>query len=144
MIFLGEARHTLDDKGRIVIPTRFRAPLRDGFCITRGFDNALFLFPIEEWKEIDEKLKSLPFTNINVLKFMRFWYSGAVQDELDPQGRILIPKNLREYARIERDVVIVGVSRRIEIWSAELWDKYFGNPEEFYRTMGEAINAIGI
>jgi MraZ protein len=144
MIFLGEARHTLDDKGRIVIPTRFRPSLRDGFCITRGFDNALFLFPIEEWKNIDEKLRALPFTNINILKFMRFWYSGAVQDDLDPQGRILIPKSLREYAKIEREVVIIGVSSRIEIWSAELWDSYFGSPEEFYKTMGEAINAIGI
>jgi len=134
----------LDDKGRIVIPTKFRPPLRDGFCITRGFDNALFLFPIEEWKIIDEKLRALPLINSNILKFMRFWYSGAVQDDLDPQGRILIPKSLREYAKVEREVVIIGVSNRIEIWSAELWDSYFGSAREFYQTMGEAINAIGI
>lgn len=144
MVFLGEVRHVLDEKGRVVIPSKFRQPLKDGLCITRGFDNALFIFPLEEWNRIDEKLRSLPLTNPNVLKFMRFWYSGAVQDELDPQGRLLIPKNLREYARIEKEVVIIGVSNRLEIWSAELWDEYFGDPREFYKGMGEAINAIGI
>lgn len=144
MVFSGEARHILDEKGRVVIPSRFRPALKDGLYITRGFDNSLFVFPIEEWNRIDEKLRNLPLTNPNVLRFMRFWYSGAVQDELDPQGRLLIPKNLREYARIEKEVVIIGVSNRLEIWSAELLDEYFGDPREFYKNMREAINAIGI
>ncbi|MBC7319485.1 division/cell wall cluster transcriptional repressor MraZ [bacterium] len=144
MTFSGEVRHTLDEKGRIVIPSRYRPPLKDGLYITRGFDNALFIFSLAEWNRIDEKLRGLPLTNPNVLKFMRFWYSGAVQEELDAQGRLLIPKNLREYAKIEKEVVIIGVSNRLEVWSAELWDEYFGDPREFYKSMGDTINAIGI
>lgn len=144
MIFLGEVRHVLDEKGRVVIPSKFRPALKDGLCITRGFDNALFIFPMEEWRRLDEKFRALPLTDPNSIKFMRFWYSGAVQDELDPQGRLLIPKNLREYAKIDKEVVIIGVSTRLEIWSAELWDKYFGDSKEFYKTLGEALNAIGI
>jgi len=144
VVFLGETRHVLDEKGRVVIPSKVRSAFKEGLCITRGFDNTLFVFPIEEWNRIDEKLRSLPLTDPNVLKFMRFWYSGAVQDELDPQGRLLIPKNLREYARIEKEVVIIGVSNRLEIWSPELWDRYIGDPREFYGNMGETINVVRI
>lgn len=144
MIFLGEVRHVLDEKGRIVIPSRFRPALKDGLCITRGFDNALFVFPIEEWIKIDAKLRTSRMADKELRKFMRFWYSGAVQDGLDPQGRLLIPRNLREYAMIDREIVIIGVSNRLEIWSAELWDKYSGDSKEFYRTLGEALNDIDI
>ena len=144
MVFLGETRHVLDEKGRVVIPSKVRPALKEGLCITRGFNNALFVFPLEEWNRIDEKLRSLPLTDPDVLKFMRFWYSGAVQDELDPQGRLLIPKNLREYAKIEKEVVIIGVSNRLEIWNPELWKEYIGNPREFYKNMGEIRNAIRI
>jgi len=144
MIFLGEVRHVLDEKGRIVIPSRFRPALKDGLCITRGFDNALFVFPIEEWIKIDAKLRTSRMADKELRKFMRFWYSGAVQDGLDSQGRLLIPRNLREYAMIDREIVIIGVSNRLEIWSGDLWDKYSGDSKEFYRTLGEALNDIDI
>ncbi len=144
MIFLGEVRHVLDEKGRIVIPSRFRPALKDGLCITRGFDNALFVFPMEEWIKIDAKLRTSRMADKELRKFMRFWYSGAVQDGLDSQGRLLIPRNLREYAMIDREIVIIGVSNRLEIWSGDLWDKYSGDSKEFYRTLGEALNDIDI
>jgi MraZ protein len=121
---MGEYRHTIDAKGRLIVPSRFREELGDCFVITRGLDNCLFVYPQREWVLIERKLKALPFTKADARAFMRFFFSGAVEVEQDRQGRVLIPSNLRDYAGIKRDVVVIGVSNRVEVWSQENWEEY--------------------
>jgi MraZ protein len=116
-MFLGEYQHSLDPKGRVTIPAKFRDELGDRFVATKGLDNCIFLYPEGEWKIIEEKIKVLPFTRADVRSFARFFFSGASELEVDKQGRILLPANLRDYASIERDAIIIGVGSRIEIWS---------------------------
>ncbi len=123
-MFMGEYRHTIDAKGRLIVPSRFREELGDCFVITRGLDNCLFVYPQREWALIERKLKALPFTKADARAFMRFFFSGAVEVEQDRQGRVLIPSNLRNYAGIKRDVVVIGVSNRVEVWSQEKWEEY--------------------
>ena len=100
----------------MIIPSKFREGLGDRFILTKGLEECLFAYSSEEWNNLELKLKSLPFTDKNVRAFVRFFFSGATECELDKQGRILIPQNLREYAKLERDVYIIGVSTRVEIW----------------------------
>lgn len=138
-MFMGEYHHTIDSKGRLIIPAKFREGLGDTFVATKGLDNCLFLFPMEEWSLLEQKLKSLPFTRANARAFVRFFFSGATECELDKQGRILLPPNLRAYAGIERDVVIIGVSNRVEIWSEEGWYAYSKQAEETYGEIAEKI-----
>jgi len=121
---MGEYRHTIDAKGRLIVPSRFREELGDCFVITRGLDSCLFVYPQREWVLIERKLKALPFTKADARAFMRFFFSGAVEVEQDRQGRVLIPSNLRDYAGIKRDVVVIGVSNRVEVWSQENWEEY--------------------
>lgn len=123
-MFMGEYRHTIDAKGRLIVPSRFREELGDCFVITRGLDSCLFVYPQREWVLIERKLKALPFTKADARAFMRFFFSGAVEVEQDRQGRVLIPSNLRDYAGIKRDVVVIGVSNRVEVWSQENWEEY--------------------
>ena len=123
-MFMGEYRHTIDAKGRLIVPSRFREELGDCFVITRGLENCLFVYPQLEWALIERKLKALPFTKADARAFMRFFFSGAVEVEQDRQGRVLIPSNLRDYAGIKRDVVVIGVSNRVEVWSQEKWEEY--------------------
>lgn len=121
-MFMGEYNHTVDLKGRLIIPSRFREALGDTFVITRGMDGCLFVYDNEEWQAFEEKLKALPLIDKESRQFARFFLSGAAQVEVDKQGRILIPANLREAAALEKDVVLVGVASRIEIWSKERWE----------------------
>ncbi|MDK2887692.1 MraZ protein [Desulfofundulus australicus DSM 11792] len=123
-MFLGEYRHTIDAKGRLIIPARFREGLGEKFVLTKGLDGCLFAYPPQEWAEMENKMRSLPLTRADARAFVRFFFAGACECEIDKQGRILIPGNLREYAGIEKDVVIIGVSVRVEIWSAERWEAY--------------------
>jgi MraZ protein len=123
-MFMGEYQHAVDSKGRLIMPAKFREALGDKFIVTRGMDNCLFVYPLEEWNLLEQKLRSLPFTRSDARAFMRFFFSGAAECELDRQGRILIPNNLREHARLTRDVVVIGVSGRVEIWSQEVWNQY--------------------
>nr|WP_072514173.1 division/cell wall cluster transcriptional repressor MraZ [Ndongobacter massiliensis] len=125
-MFIGEYNHTVDSKGRVSIPARFREDLSDTFYITRGPENCLFIYDEEGWKNIDGTIRSLTLTASNARAFARLFYSGAMELSLDRQGRVLIPPNLRNYAGIEKDVVITGVSSRIELWSKEKWDAYIG------------------
>ena len=120
-MFMGEYGHTIDAKGRIIVPAKFRESLGDNFIITKGLDNCLFVYTNEEWQRFEEKLKTLPLTNKNARTFTRFFLAGAASVEVDKQGRILLPSVLREFAGLEKDVVLVGVASRIEIWSKDRW-----------------------
>ena len=123
-MFLGEYQHTIDIKGRVIIPARLREGLGDKFVVTKGLDGCLFAYPPQEWSNLEQKMRSLPFTKADARAFVRFFFAGAIECEVDKQGRVLIPANLREYARLEKDVVVIGVSSRVELWSRERWDDY--------------------
>ena len=120
-MFMGEYSHTIDAKGRLIIPSKFREQLGEEFILTKGLDGCLSIFPQDEWKVVEEKLKALPLTNKNARTFSRFFVSSATSCELDKQGRILVPSTLREFAGLEKDVVLTGNITRIEIWSKEKW-----------------------
>ena len=122
-MFMGEYSHTIDIKGRLIIPSKFREELGETFVVTKGLDGCLFVFSDEEWKAFEIKLKSLPLTNKNARQFARFFVAGATPCELDKQGRILLPATLREFAGLEKDVVLTGMLNRIEIWSKEKWNE---------------------
>lgn len=136
---MGEYQHTIDPKSRLIVPAKFREDLGERFVATKGLDNCLFVYPMEEWKVLEQKLKALPFTKADARAFVRFFFSGATECELDKQGRILIPGNLRDYAKLDKDVVVIGVSSRVEIWSKENWDKYSNDTEISYAEVAEKI-----
>ena len=119
----GEFNHSIDSKGRLIIPSKLRESLGEHFVITKGMDGCLFLYPDNEWKAFEEKLRALPLTNKNARTFSRFFVAGATSCELDKQGRILVPATLREFAGLEKDVVLTGNINRIEIWSKEKWNE---------------------
>ena len=119
---MGEYNHTIDPKGRLIIPSKFREALGDTFVVTKGLDGCLFVYDNEEWNAFEEKLKSLPITNKEARQFVRFFLAGAAEVEVDKQGRILVPNILREFAQISKDVVLIGVASRIEIWSKERFE----------------------
>ncbi len=120
-MFMGEYSHTIDTKGRLIIPSKFRALLGEEFVITKGLDGCLSIYPMDEWNTFEEKLKALPLTNKNARTFARFFVASACMCELDKQGRILVPSTLREFAGLEKDVVLTGNLNRIEVWSKEKW-----------------------
>ncbi|NLI13884.1 division/cell wall cluster transcriptional repressor MraZ [Pelotomaculum propionicicum] len=138
-MFMGEYQHNIDPKGRLFIPARFREGLGDSFVITKGLDGCLFAYPQPEWDALEQKLKSLPFTKGDARAFVRFFFSGAAICEADKQGRILIPGNLREFAHLEKDVVVIGVSSRVEIWAKRQWDEYNARAAESYEEIAEKI-----
>ena len=121
-MFMGEYNHTIDTKGRLIVPSKFRETLGDEFVVTKGLDGCLFVYDNAEWAVFEEKLKALPLTNKDARSFVRFFLAGAAGVEVDKQGRILLPSVLREFAQITKDVVLVGVASRIEIWSKEKWE----------------------
>lgn len=143
-MFMGEYQHTLDTKGRLIIPARFREELGEKFVVTRGLDNCLFVYPLSEWSILEEKLKSLPLTKADARRFVRFLFSGATECQLDKQGRINLPVNLRQYAHIDKDVVVIGVSTRVEIWASEVWEGYMKEANESYEEIAEKIVDLGI
>jgi MraZ protein len=138
-MFMGEYQHTIDEKGRLTIPAKFREGLGASFVLTRGLDQCLFAYPTEEWKVIEEKLKSLPFTKADARAFTRFFFSGATECEWDKQGRVNIPLNLREHARLQKDCVVIGVSNRVEIWAKEQWEQYFQESESSFGEIAEKL-----
>ncbi|MDD6810829.1 MAG: division/cell wall cluster transcriptional repressor MraZ [Lachnospiraceae bacterium] len=121
-MFMGEYNHTIDTKGRLIIPSKFREALGDVFVVTKGLDGCLFVYDNAEWNVFEEKLKSLPLTNKDARQFVRFFLAGAAEVEVDKQGRILVPNVLREFAQLNKDVVLIGVASRIEIWSKERFE----------------------
>ncbi|MBN8234345.1 division/cell wall cluster transcriptional repressor MraZ [Halobacillus kuroshimensis] len=136
-MFMGEFQHNIDTKGRIIIPSKFRPGLGDCFVLTRGLDQCLFAYPMNEWRLLEEKLKKLPLTKKDARAFTRFFFSGAVECEVDKQGRINIPAPLRKYASLEKECVVIGVSNRIEFWSHDEWESYFDASEESFSEIAE-------
>jgi len=124
-MFMGEYHHTIDDKGRLIIPSKFRTELGESFVITRGLENCLFVYSLVEWNKIVDKLKKLPFTKKDARNFTRFFLSGATITELDKQGRANIQASLIDYASLEKDCVVIGVNDRLEIWSKDKWEEFF-------------------
>ena len=142
-MFMGEYQHTIDDKGRIIVPSRFREALADGFVITKGLDKCLFIYPRTEWDTLTEQLRQLPFTKSDARAFMRFFFSGATDSLCDSQGRTGIPSSLREYAGLGRDAVVIGVGSRIELWSQKEWDRFQETAEENYEDLAEKLHDLG-
>lgn len=120
-VFIGEYEHSVDAKGRVIMPAKLRDDIGEKFILTKGLDGCLFAYSGTEWLNFEEKLKTLPLTNKNARDFVRFFLSGAIECEIDKQGRFLIPSNLREYAKLDKEIVILGVGTRIEIWNKETW-----------------------
>ncbi|MCM8711000.1 division/cell wall cluster transcriptional repressor MraZ [Clostridium sp. SYSU_GA19001] len=142
-MFIGEYQHALDNKNRIIIPSKFRESLGENFVLTKGLDGCLYAYPMEEWRIMEEKLKKLPLTNKDARAFVRFFFSGANEIDIDKQGRALIPQNLLEYAQIKKEIVSIGVSTRIEIWSKEKWEEY-NNQNIDYEDIAEKMSELGI
>lgn len=141
-MFMGEYNHTVDAKGRLIVPSKFREQLGDEFVVTKGLDGCLFVYENTEWKILEEKLKNLPLTNANARKITRFFLAGASLCEVDKQGRILLPSVLREFAKIEKDAVMVGVGNRIEIWSKESWTS--ANVYDDMDEIADSMEGLGI
>ena len=141
-MFMGEYSHSIDAKGRLIIPSKFREQLGEEFVLTKGLDGCLFVVPNDEWKSFEEKLRALPLTNKSARTFSRFFVAGATSCELDKQGRILVPATLREFAGLEKDVVLTGNINRIEIWSKEKWSE--NNNYDDMDAIAENLTDLGI
>ncbi len=143
-MLIGEYKHSMDLKGRVAMPAKFRDKLGIGAIITRGLDNCLFVFGANEWEVLVKKLIELPISQYNSRAFVRLMLAGARDVEFDNQGRILIPDYLRKYADLKKDVVIAGLYNRIEIWSAERWEQYKNKTESQTEEIAEKLKELGI
>lgn len=143
-MLIGEYEHSLDAKGRLIMPAKLREDMGEKFIITKGLDGCLFGFSQNEWTNFEEKLKTLPLTNKNARDFVRFFLSGATECEIDKQGRFLIAGNLRQYAEMEKEVAIIGVGTRIEIWNKEKWKQYNSDENISADAIAENMTMLGI
>ncbi|MDD2489683.1 MAG: division/cell wall cluster transcriptional repressor MraZ [Bacilli bacterium] len=143
-MFIGEYHHNIDDKGRLIIPSKFRYELGEKFIITKGLDGCLFVYPKNEWESIISKLKVLPFTKKDARTFMRFFISSATECEFDKQGRINITSPLAAYADLTKECVVIGVNDRLEIWSKEKFDEFFAHNEESLSDIADNLFDIGV
>lgn len=142
-MFIGEYQHSIDAKGRVIVPAKFRDELGAKFILTRGLDNCLFIFPQEEWQKFEEKLMNLPVASKDARAFVRYFFSSAVECEIDKQGRLTVPQNLKDHARIEKEIVTIGVMSRVEIWSKQEWENY-GEENLGYDEIAEKMADLGI
>ncbi|MFH1771490.1 MAG: division/cell wall cluster transcriptional repressor MraZ [Candidatus Omnitrophota bacterium] len=142
-MWYGEYIHTLDNKERFILPAKFREKAKElkrkKFYITRGLEGCLSIFAEEEWLRREEKLKSLPFTKTDSRAFNRLFFSGACEVEIDNQGRITLPEHLREFAQIKKEIVIIGVAESIEIWSKEIWEKFYKENKKNFENLAEKL-----
>jgi len=142
-MFYGEYYHQLDRKGRLVLPSKIRETAKsnfiDKFFITRGLDKCLFMFSEDEWRNQEQKFKSISFTKSEARKFNRLYFSGAIEIAYDKQGRMLIPQYLKEFAGIKRDIVVIGVSNRIEIWSKDIWTEFYTTSRDAFEEISEKL-----
>lgn len=137
-MFMGEFHHTIDEKGRIIIPSKLREDLKDNFIVTRGLDGCLFIYPKNEWDNVIKKYKELPDTK-EKRQFMRIFLSGATTCEYDKQGRINIPKPLIDYAKLEKDCIIIGVDERLELWSKDIWNNFINANESSLSSIADSL-----
>jgi len=142
-MFYGEFTHSIDRKGRLILPARFREIAKNQFVekffVTRGLDKCLFMFSEEEWRSQENKFKTMSFTKQQSRTFNRLLFSGAVEVSFDKQGRILVPQYLKDFAEIKRDVMIVGVSNRIEIWAKDKWHDFYANSRQSFEEIAEKL-----
>ncbi len=143
-MFIGEYAHNLDDKGRLAIPKKFRADLAKGAVVTRGLDSCLFLYTKKEWQALAGKLATLPFAQANTRAFARLMLAGAMDVEIDKQGRIMIPEYLRVYAGIAKELVIAGLYSRLELWNKEQWETYKKKTEAESNQIAEQMASLGV
>ena len=143
-MLIGQYEHSLDAKGRLIMPAKLREDMGEKFIITKGLDGCLFGFSQSEWENFEAKLKTLPLTNKNARDFVRFFLSGAMECEIDKQGRFLISSNLRKVATLEKEVVIIGVGTRIEIWDKNKWEKYNSEENISADSIAENMTMLGI
>ena len=143
-MLIGEYEHSLDAKGRLIMPAKLREDVGEKFIVTKGLDGCLFVFSQKEWDNFQEKLKTLPLTNKNARDFVRLFLSGAIECELDKQGRFLITGNLREYGNLEKEAVIIGVGTRIEIWNKDKWKEYNSEENISADEIAENMTMLGI
>ncbi|GAA0365529.1 division/cell wall cluster transcriptional repressor MraZ [Alkalibacterium iburiense] len=142
-MLLGEYKHSIDAKGRLIIPSKFREDLGERFIVTRGLDGCLFGYPMDAWKELEAKLKQLPLAKKESRAFTRFLYSAATECSLDKQGRINLPNTLIQHASLEKACYVIGVSDRIEIWSDENWDAFAEDANESFEEIAEEMIDFG-
>ena len=143
-MFIGEYAHTLDDKARIAIPAKFRKKFVRGVVVTRGLDNCLFVYPMQEWAKLADKLAALPISQSNSRAFSRLMLAGAIDLDLDKQGRVVIPEYLRSYAKLGKRVVITGLYNRLELWSDKSWKSYKQSTESRSGSIAEKLGELGI
>lgn len=143
-MLLGEFNHTIDEKSRLIVPAKFRDDLGSTFIVTKGFDICLSVFSISEWQNFETKLKTLPLSNENARKFVRYFTAGATECQVDKQGRILIPQNLKDYAGLKKEIVFTGVSTRAEIWDKEKWEKYTSEDSIDLNEIASHMSEFGI
>jgi len=143
-MFIGEYQHNLDEKARLAIPVKFRATLAKGAVVTRGLDRCLFVYTAAEWKKLAEKLSQLPIAQANTRAFARLMLAGAMDATPDKQGRVVVPEYLREYAGIQKAVVVAGLYNRLEIWDEAAWKLYKANTERESNSIAEALGALGV
>lgn len=143
-MFIGEYEASIDDKGRVAVPTKFRTTLKGRAVVTRGLDQSLFLYPQAEWKVMAEKLASLPISTANTRAFSRLMLAGAMECDIDKQGRIILPGYLKEFAGVAKRVVFAGLYNRIEIWSEERWKTYKSETEKESTAIAEQLGSLGV
>ena len=143
-MFIGEYRHSIDQKGRLAVPVKFRKALELGAIVTRGLDGCLYLYPAEAWNVVAEKLAKLPMSQSNSRAFARLMLAGAMDVVLDKQGRIVLPDYLRNYATIGKDVVVAGLYDRLELWDKATWETYKKRTEKDSGEIAETLGALGV
>lgn len=143
-MFIGEYSHNLDDKGRLAVPAKFRLELKKGAVVTRGLDNCLFLYTKKEWEKLAEKLAALPISQANSRAFSRLMLAGAMDVDVDAQGRIILPEYLRNFAGLKKAAIIAGLYNRLEIWDEEKWNTYKGQTEAESGSIAERMAELGV
>lgn len=143
-MFIGEYNHSIDEKGRLAVPAKFRAELEDGAVVTRGIDNCLFVYTAIEWNILARRISQLPISQANTRAFSRLMLAGAMEVQVDKQGRIIIPDYLREYAKLKKKVVVTGLYNRLEIWDADYWADYKMHTEEEGGDIAEQLRDLGV
>ncbi|MCF1684624.1 division/cell wall cluster transcriptional repressor MraZ [Tetragenococcus halophilus] len=143
-MLMGEFEHSIDSKGRLIVPSKLREQLGEKFVVTRGLDGCLFGYPQTEWEKLEEKLDQMPLAKKDARSFVRFFYSAATECEIDKQGRINIPNTLRKHASLEKNCVVIGVSTRIEIWDKKRWDDFSEETEENFDDIAETMIDFGL
>lgn len=143
-MFIGEYKHSIDSKGRLAIPAKFRTALTKGAVVTRGLDNCLFLYTKNEWQKLAEKLATLPISQSRARAFARLMLAGAMDVKLDKQGRIILPEYLRKFAAMKKDAIVAGLYNRLEIWDEKTWNKYKDKTESKSSEIAEQMGELGV